>query len=104
MAAGAVVTVMFAEPEMFKNPTTAEVAVQVAVPGPDGVKTPPEVMVPPVAVQFTAELKIPVPETVAAQVVFCVVVMEGCPTATEIERIVKGAEVTAIFAEPEMLV
>jgi len=52
----AVVTVMFAEPDMFVYPTAAELAVQVAVPAPDGVNTPPDVMVPPVAVQVTAEL------------------------------------------------
>ena len=33
-----------------------DVAVIVAVPAPDGVNTPPAVIVPPVAVQFTAEL------------------------------------------------
>ena len=33
-----------------------------------GVKIPPEVMVPPVAVQVTALVKAPVPVTVAAQV------------------------------------
>jgi hypothetical protein len=52
----AAVTVMFAEPDMFVYPTAAELAVQVAVPAPDGVNTPPDVMVPPVAVQVTAEL------------------------------------------------
>jgi len=53
---GAAVTVIFAEPEMFVYPATAECAVQLAVPDPDGVKTPPDVIVPPVAVQFTVEL------------------------------------------------
>jgi hypothetical protein len=48
--------VIFVEPEMFVYPATAEVAVQLAVPDPEGVKTPPDVIVPPVAVQFTAEL------------------------------------------------
>jgi len=56
IAGGAVVTVIFVEPEMFVYPATAEVAVQLAVPDPEGVKTPPDVIVPPVAVQFTAEL------------------------------------------------
>jgi hypothetical protein len=56
MAGAATVTVIFAEPEMVVYPATAEVAVQLAVPDPDGVKTPPELIVPPVAVQFTAEL------------------------------------------------
>jgi hypothetical protein len=50
------VTVMFAEPEMFVYPAWAELAVQVPVPVPDGVNTPAGVIVPPVAVQVTAEL------------------------------------------------
>jgi hypothetical protein len=33
----------------------------VAVPAPEGVKTPDELMVPPVAAQVTAELNVPVP-------------------------------------------
>lgn len=45
---------------------TDELALQVAVPAPDGVKRPVEVMLPPVAVQVTAELYEPVPDTVAA--------------------------------------
>jgi len=53
---GTEVTVMLAAPEMLVNPACAEWAVQVPVPTPDGVKTPPEVMVPPVAVQVTAVL------------------------------------------------
>lgn len=56
IAGAATVTVIFAEPEMFVYPGTAEVAVQLAVPDPEGVKTPPDVMEPPVAVQFTVEL------------------------------------------------
>ena len=56
MAGGAAVTAMLVDPEMFVYPTAAELAVQVAVPAPDGVKTPPDVIVPPVAVQVTAEL------------------------------------------------
>jgi hypothetical protein len=53
---GVAVTVMFAEPDTFVNPTCAEWAVQVPVPTPEGVKTPVGVMVPPVAVHVTAEL------------------------------------------------
>jgi hypothetical protein len=49
-------TVMFAEPETLVYPVWAEFAVQLAVPAPDGVKTPPDVIVPPVAVHVTAEL------------------------------------------------
>lgn len=51
----AAVTVIFAEPEMLVKPTAAEVALQVAVPAPDGVNSPPDVIVPPVAVQVTVE-------------------------------------------------
>jgi hypothetical protein len=53
---GGTVTVMFAEPDTLVYPAWVELAVQVPVPVPDGVKTPAEVMVPPVAVQVTAEL------------------------------------------------
>jgi hypothetical protein len=49
------VTVIFAEPDIFVNPAAAEVAVQVAVPAPDGVKTPADEIVPPVAVQVTVD-------------------------------------------------
>jgi len=76
IAGGAVVTVIFAKPVMFVYPACAEWAVQVAVPAPEGVSTPPDVIVPPVAVHVTAELKAPVPVTVAAQVAVCEVVME----------------------------
>jgi hypothetical protein len=48
--------VIDAEPDMFVYPACAELAVQVPVPTPDGVKTPAGVIVPPVAVQVTAEL------------------------------------------------
>lgn len=53
---GGAVTVIVADPETFVYPACAEFAVHVAVPVPDGVKTPAEVIVPPVAVQVTAEL------------------------------------------------
>ena len=69
MAGAAVVTAMFAVPEMFTKPATEEWAVQVAEPEAEGVKTPLELMVPPVADHMTALLKAPVPETLAAQVV-----------------------------------
>jgi hypothetical protein len=48
--------VIVAEPEMPVDPVAVDVAMQVPVPVPDGVKTPPCVIVPPVAVQLTAEL------------------------------------------------
>jgi hypothetical protein len=50
------VTAMLAAPDMLVNPDCAEWAVQVPVPAPVGVKTPPDVMVPPVPVQVTAGL------------------------------------------------
>jgi hypothetical protein len=50
------VTAIFAEPETLVKAACAELAVQVPVPVPDGVNTPPCVMVPPVAVQVTAVL------------------------------------------------
>jgi len=53
---GTAVTVIVAEPETLEYPVCAELAVHVAVPAPDGVNTPEEVIVPPVAVQVTAEL------------------------------------------------
>jgi hypothetical protein len=103
---GADVTVMFAVPETFVNPAWAELAVQVPVPMPDGVKIPPEVIVPPVAVQVTAELNAPVPVTVATQVEVCAVVMEDgvATTETPVTVTVGGAAVTAMFAEPDTFV
>jgi hypothetical protein len=56
MAAGAAVTVIAAEPDLLVYPDWTELAVQLAVATPDGVKTPADVMVPPVAVHVTAEL------------------------------------------------
>lgn len=52
----ALVTVIGAAPDTFVNPACVELAMQEPVPVPDGVKTPPGVIVPPVAVQVTAEL------------------------------------------------
>jgi hypothetical protein len=92
---GAVVMVILAAPDTLVKPACAEWAVQVPVPAPEGVKTPPEVMVPPVAVQVTAELYAPVPVTVATQVAVCAVAIEegvattvtavtvGCTTVVE---------------------
>jgi hypothetical protein len=101
----AVVIAIFVEPAIFTNPATAELAVQVpVVPEPDGVKTPPGVIVPPVAVHVTAGLNTPVPNTVAAQVEVCAVVIEAGVAATEIEVMVNGALVTVIGADPEIFV
>jgi len=52
----AFVTVIAAEPDTVVNPACVEVAVQVPAPVPEGVKTPPWVIVPPVAVQVTPVL------------------------------------------------
>ena len=100
------VTVMFAEPDMFVYPACAELAVHVAVPAPDGVNTPAGVIVPPVASQVTAELYAPVPDTVAAQVAVCAVVMEAgvARTATLVTVTVGGVAVTAIDADPATFV
>ena len=54
-----VVTVTVPVPNFVAS--CVEVAVMVAVPAPVGVKTPEEVIVPPVAAQVTAELNAPVP-------------------------------------------
>ena len=74
----------------------------VAVPAPVGVKTPEGVIVPPVAVQVTAELNAPVPSTVAAQVDVCVVRMDAEEQSTETEVIVVGA-VTVTVAGPDLV-
>ena len=52
VGAGAV-TLMAADPATFVEPDCVDVAIQVPVPAPDGVNTPPDVMVPPVAVHVT---------------------------------------------------
>ena len=76
------------------------------MPAPEGVKTPPEMMVPPVAVHVTAWLNAPVPVTVATQVAVCAVVMEDGVATTETPVTVAedGAAVTAMLAVPETLV
>ena len=77
---------------------------QLPVPVLEGVNTPPAVIVPPVAVQVTALLKPPVPETVAEHVDVCAVVIEDGTAPTAIPVTVADGEETAISAEPEMLV
>ena len=103
MVGTAAAIVIFVEPEMFVYPAAAELAVQVPVPEADGVKTPPDVIVPPVAVHVTAELNAPVPNTFAAHVEVCAVLMEEGVAATVIEVMVNGALVTVIGAELDML-
>ena len=65
---GTLVTLIEAEPETLVYPVCVEVALHVPVPAPDGVNTPPGVMVPPVAVHVTPVLNAPVPVTLATQV------------------------------------
>jgi len=76
------------------------------VPVPDGVNTPPVVIVPPVAVQVTPVVNAPVPVTVAAQVDVCDVVMEEGVAITEtlVTVTTGGVAVIAILAEPETFV
>jgi len=78
--------------------------VQVPVPAPEGVKTPPELMVPPVAVQVTPVLNAPVPITVAVHVEFCAVVMLVGFATTVMPVTVGATFVTLMEAEPIMLV
>jgi len=96
------VTVTGAEPNLVAS--CVEVAVTLAVPAPLGVNTPEEVIVPPVADQFTAELKSPVPTTVAVHAAVCVVVIEVGIHATITDVIVGGGGVTVIVADPDTFV
>jgi hypothetical protein len=102
---GAFVTLMDAEPEKFVNPACVDVALQVPVPVPDGVKTPPWVMVPPVAVHVTPELNAPVPLTVATQVEVCELFMVDGLATTAIPVTVTGTtvDVTIMDAEPDFV-
>ena len=75
-----------------------------AVPAPDGVKRPEGVMVPPVAVQVTAELYDPVPDTVAVHCDVCPELIDVGVAVTETEVIVNGTLVTVMLAEPVTLV
>ena len=74
----------------------------VAVPVPEGVNTPEDVIVPSVAPQVTAELYDPVPCTVAVQLDVCVVRMDAGEQFTETEVIVDGA-VTVTVALPDLV-
>ena len=79
---------------------TVELALQVAVPAPEGVSRPVEVMVPPVAVHVTAELYDPVPDTVAEHCDVCAVVMDVGEAVTAMDVTVAGTLVTVMDAEP----
>jgi hypothetical protein len=100
---GTLVTVMEAVPEILVYPACVDVALQVPVPAPEGVNTPPGVMVPPVAVHATALLNAPVPVTFATHVEVCAVVIEDGFAATAIPVTVAGALVTEIAAVPVIL-
>ena len=80
--AGAV-TVIVAEPDLVGS--WFDVAVQDAVPAPVGVKTPEELIHPPVAVQVTPALYVTVPVTIAVHVAVCVVVIDEGDADTETE-------------------
>jgi hypothetical protein len=77
----------------------------VPVPAPEGVNTPPDVMVPPVALHVTPLLKAPVPLTFATQVVVCEVLIEDGFAATVMPVIEIGAEVdeTTIEADADFV-
>lgn len=70
-----------------------------AVPAAVGVKTPEEVIEPPVADQLTALLNAPVPVTVAEQVEVWLVRMEAGEQLAETEDIVE----TVMVAEPNFV-
>ena len=97
---GVAVTVTVAVPDAAVS--CVEVAVMVAVPAPEGTKMPEEVIAPPVAVQVTAGLNVPVPSTVAVQADVCVVKMASGvqTTATEVTL----DPITLIVAVPEAFV
>lgn len=90
-----------AEPDF--EASCVEVALQVPVPVADGVNTPACVMVPPVAVQVTALLKLPCPETVAVQVAVCPKTIAVGAAATATVVIVLPAPLTATVPAPDLL-
>jgi hypothetical protein len=96
-------TVIVAAPETFVYPDCVDLAVQDALPAPEGVKTPAEVMEPPLADQVTAVLNAPVPLTVAEQVEVCAVVMEAGDATTTMPVTVAEGEVIARAAVPDFV-
>jgi hypothetical protein len=74
------------------------------VPVPDGVNTPLDVMLPPVADQVTPVANAPVPLTVAEQVEVLSDVMEDGVATTEMPVTVGEGLVTVIAVEPETFV
>ena len=79
-------------------------AIQVPVPVPEGVNTPPAVIVPPVAVHVTLLLNEPVPLTVAEQVAVLSEVIEDGLATTETPVTVGAGAVTLMAADPATFV
>ena len=95
------VTVTVAEPDLVAS--CVEVAMIVAVPVAEGVKTPEGEMEPSVAAHLTAEFDAPVPCTVAMQEEVCVVRMDAGEQTAETPVMVGGG-VTVTVAEPDLVV
>jgi len=93
-------TVTGADPDLVES--CVDVAVMVAVPAAVGVKTPDELIEPPVAAQVTAELNAPVPCTVAVQVDVSVVRMELEEQVTETD-VIEADAVTVTGADPDLV-
>ena len=97
---GGTFTVTVALPDFVES--CVDVAVIIALPVPVGVKTPAEVIVPPVAVQFTPELYAPVPVTVDVHVEVCVVRMD-VGEQTTVTDVIVGGRTTVTDAEPDLV-
>ena len=78
-----------------------EVAVIVAIPRFDGVKTPEDVIVPSVAAHVTAELYDPVPRTIAVQLDVCVARIAAGVQVTDTDAIADCAA-TVTVALPDL--
>jgi hypothetical protein len=76
--------------------------VTVAVPAPDGVNKPADVMIPFVAVQLTPVLNVPAPVTLAEQDDVCVVRIDDGVQVTATDVIADEA-FTATVAEPDLV-
>jgi hypothetical protein len=100
----AFVTLIEADPVTVVWPVRANVAVHVPVPTPEGVNTPPGVIVPPVALHVTL-LKAPVPLTFATQVLVCEVLIEDgfAITETPVKAPELGAAAVLMVAVPDLL-
>jgi hypothetical protein len=97
---GGMFTVTVADPAWAAS--WVEVAVTVAVPAAVAVKTPDEVIVPPVAVQTTSELTAPVPCTVAAHRLLCPIRTLAGVQTTATEEITGEAD-TVTVALPDLV-